>query len=483
MRIVLKAERIAYVLDGPLPESPIVDSYDEYHNAYQKHLDDNVIATCIILASMSPELQKQHEAMIAHAIIVHLKELFHEQARSERFEVSKLLFFSKMQERTSPVKYALKMNGYIVRLDQLGFRMDNELSIDFILAGLPYSFAQFVLNYRMNDKETSIPKLINLLKTVEPTLKKEGKIVMLVDSFGSKNKKKRKITKKKEGAAKKKAKETSSKGTCFHCGKEGHWKINCKAYMESKMKVAFDAPSSSGIYVIEVNTVSRDNLWVLDTDCGSHICNYMQGLRNSRRLAKGESDIQVSNGARVAAIAIRTYVLNLPSGLCLNLDNFFYVPASTKNIIYVSCLNKNGFHLNFHNSGCYIMLNDVFYIGGTLSNGIYILDMSNPILNVNDNKIQKGDNLKSSFLWHCPLGHINKMHMTKLNKSGSLGSFDYESFDTCESCLLGKMTKLPFKGKGERASGPLDLIHTNVCGPMSMHAKGGFIYFITLIDD
>ena len=48
--------------------------------------------------------------------------------------------------------------------------------------------------------------------------------------------------------------------------------------------------------------------------------------------------------------------------------------------------------------------------------------------------------------------------MSKLHKSGSLGSFDYESFDTCESCLLGKMTKLPFKGKGERAGGPLDLM-------------------------
>ena len=45
------------------------------------------------------------------------------------------------------------------------------------------------------------------------------------------------------------------------------------------------------------------------------------------------------------------------------------------------------------------------------------------------------------------------------------------------------MTKLSFKGKGECASGPLDLIHTDVCGPMSTHAKGGFIYFITFIDD
>ena len=124
-----------------------------------------------------------------------------------------------------------------------------------------------------------------------------------------------------------------------------------------------------------------------------------------------------------------------------------------------------------------------FYAGGTLSNGIYILDVSNPILNVNDNKRQKRDNLKSSVLWHCRLGHTSERRMTKLHKCGSLRSFDYESFDTCESCLLGKMTKLPFKGKGKRANKLLDLIHTDVYGPMSMHARGGFFYFITFIDD
>ena len=160
-----------------------------------------------------------------------------------------------------------------------------------------------------------------------------------------------------------------------------------------------------------------------------------------------------------------------------------HMPAVAKNIIYVFYFNKKGLHLNFCKNGFYIMLNDVFYAGGTLSNGIYILDISNPILNVNDNKRQKGNKSKSSFLWNCRLSHISEKHMTKLHKSGSLGSFDYESFDTCEFCLLGKMTKSPFNGKGERASGPLDLIHTDVYGPMFMHSRGGFIYFITFIDD
>ena len=82
-------------------------------------------------------------------------------------------------------------------------------------------------------------------------------------------------------------------------------------------------------------------------------------------------------------------------------------------------------------------MNDIIYASGTLSNGIYILDMPNP-LNVSDNKRSKGDNMKSSSSWHCRLGHIIERQITELHKSGSLGSFDCELFDKYESCLLGK---------------------------------------------
>ena len=56
----------------------------------------------------------------------------------------------------------------------------------------------------------------------------------------------------------------------------------------------------------------------------------MQCLRSSRKLTKGESKFRVGNGARVAAIALWAYVLNLPSDLCLNLDDGCYVPALMK---------------------------------------------------------------------------------------------------------------------------------------------------------
>ena len=45
------------------------------------------------------------------------------------------------------------------------------------------------------------------------------------------------------------------------------------------------------------------------------------------------------------------------------------------------------------------------------------------------------------------------------------------------------MTKRPFKAKGNRATIQLELVHTDVCGPMSVQARGGYEYFITFTDD
>ena len=90
-------------------------------------------------------------------------------------------------------------------------------------------------------------------------------------------------------------------------------------------------------------------------------------------------------------------------------------------------------------------------------------------------------NDSATYLWHCRLGHIGVKRMKKLHKAGFLESLGYESFDACESCLLGKMTKTPFSGTIERATDLLEIIHTDVCDPMSVDARGEYRYFLTFI--
>ena len=67
-------------------------------------------------------------------------------------------------------------------------------------------------------------------------------------------------------------KDGNDKGTCFHCGVKGHWKRNCKKYLNEKAQRKHGG--APGIYMIDTYLSSRDSAsWVLDTRCTSHICN------------------------------------------------------------------------------------------------------------------------------------------------------------------------------------------------------------------
>ena len=68
-------------------------------------------------------------------------------------------------------------------------------------------------------------------------------------------------------------------------------------------------------------------------------------------------------------------------------------------------------------------------------------------------------------------------------KNGLLNELENDSLPSCESCLEGKMTKRPFIGKCYRAKEALELIHSDLCGPLNVKAKGGLEYFISFIDD
>ena len=73
--------------------------------------------------------------------------------------------------------------------------------------------------------------------------------------------------------------------------------------------------------------------------------------------------------------------------------------------------------------------------------------------------------------------------MKKLHAVGLLESLDYESLGACKLCLMGKMTKTPFSGTMERATELLEIIHTDVCDPMSVKARDVYRYFLTFTDD
>ncbi|KAL0319620.1 UNVERIFIED_CONTAM: hypothetical protein Sradi_5223500 [Sesamum radiatum] len=107
------------------------------------------------------------------------------------------------------------------------------------------------------------------------------------------------------------------------------------------------------------------------------------------------------------------------------------------------------------------------------------------ILRLGDGKAVAAEAMGSLRLviWHARLGRISKDRIRRLVDSKSLEIDNLHHLPTCESCLKGKMSNKPFVGQSAIANGLLDLVHTNVCGPLSIPARGGFFYFITFTDD
>ena len=91
-------------------------------------------------------------------------------------------------------------------------------------------------------------------------------------------------------------------------------------------------------------------------------------------------------------------------------------------------------------------------------------------------------------LWHRRLGHLNVRSMKSLQhivKGLNLSSCKHDwSSMVCKGCIEGKQARQPFPKDGAtRATKPLELVHSDVCGPMKTTSIGRSRYFLTFIDD
>ena len=171
---------------------------------------------------------------------------------------------------------------------------------------------------------------------------------------------------------------------------------------------------------------------------------------------------------------------------------YFFIPSFRRNLISISMLHEQLFSIFFINNEIVISRNGLDIFHAKPENGLYVLRPTERSLNNSElfkvehpksNKRQKVSHNDNTYLWHLRLCHINLDRINRLVKDGPLRELYVSTLPICESCLEGKMTKRPFSAKGERSKEPLQLVHSDVYGPLSVQARGGYEYFVTFIDN
>nr|GEV46704.1 retrovirus-related Pol polyprotein from transposon TNT 1-94 [Tanacetum cinerariifolium] len=112
------------------------------------------------------------------------------------------------------------------------------------------------------------------------------------------------------------------------------------------------------------------------------------------------------------------------------------------------------------------------------TNGLLIEEVVGEAFNIKDED--------HSWLWHMRYGYLNFGDLKLLSSKGMVKGLDQINHpnQVCEGCLLGKHAKSLFlKESTSRAKEPLQLIHTDLCGPITLPSHGKNLHFMLFIDD
>ncbi|KAG6389145.1 hypothetical protein SASPL_150604 [Salvia splendens] len=139
--------------DIPNKESLEFATFDV--EAHQKHVDNASDAQCVMLSSMSLELQRQHEHMFPYEMFKHLESLYASQDQTMEYEILRDLFKCKLHDEGKVSEHVLKMIGLIE------------------------CFENFIVNFNMNNTKVRLPELHNMLKTYESSTAKVKSVLMV----------------------------------------------------------------------------------------------------------------------------------------------------------------------------------------------------------------------------------------------------------------------------------------------------------------
>jgi hypothetical protein len=160
------------------------------------------------------------------------------------------------------------------------------------------------------------------------------------------------------------------------------------------------------------------------------------------------------------------------------------VPWIKKNLIFESTIIDQNLKVEFFKTHCIVKdLQDHYKIvaSGVRVGGLYKLDVTNK-----NHQALTYATMPIENLWHQRYGHINYHDLLLLQKQSMVEGLPMlkNEYDACEGCALGKMHRDEFPSNPDRRKiDLLELVHSDVCGPMQTRSLGGAYYFLLFIDD
>lgn len=415
----------------------------------------------------------------AHKAWVNLQKAYEDTGLCRRLGLLRTLFSTKLKECQSMENYINKITDVAQQLTDIKAGLDDDFIAVILLSGLPEDYDPLIM--AIENSSITLSSEVVSAKLLQEKLRREDK----QDSVTA-------------------LAAVSKQPKCYSCKKPGHFKKDCPRWNKRKdISKRIVNTTKALLTALSVNVQSE--LWYVDSGATSHMC-------RDRHIMKDfveESSLQVivANGDKLSTMGRGTVQVKLRNGVIKTISDVYYVPNLTANLLSVSAMVNKGFRVVFGSGTCQILDKGVVVASAVLKNGTYVLDTvelesvqcNTKVFSQNSlaaNAAVKHETYRATpapdattvateTVWHRRLAHLNRRSMELLKRGMVSGiCYDDSKFEQCISCIEGKKTRLPFpKNSYNRATDILELIHTDLCGPMPCSSLSGAKYFLLFIDD
>jgi len=408
-----------------------------------------------------------------------LQDYHQKSSLSSKVILLKNLCSMKLAESGNMEEHIINMSIIKDKLEAIGENIKEELFIAMILGSLPDSYNSLINALESRPEEDLTLSLV------------KGKLIdeyrRRVSNSVEANEIQDKVLKTRDSG--KYTKPRHKLAECFFCKKKGHMKKDCKKYRAWKEKnekanaATADRNNKDNLCFNTSNEDDTRKSWYIDSGATSHMTNNREFF--DKTFTSVEDKVTVANGkeAKITGIGSgRIKCYNENATKTITLKNVLYIPSLHSNLLSVKKITEHGFIIEFKNKICNILEDKKIIVTAESVGNLYKLRTEHKALSS-----MKTHSDNCIHTWHRKLGHRDPDAIRKLvkeNMAYGITLQECEIKETCENCIQGKMSRKPFPNVSSRKSkNILEIIHSDVCGPMQTTTPGGKRYVLTMIDD
>ncbi|CAK9826054.1 Retrovirus-related Pol polyprotein from transposon TNT 1-94 [Anthophora retusa] len=487
--VLIKCDLWCYV--NSAIKKPTVDENDrESVAAASKWRNYDEKAMSEILLGISPcELKQVKNCKTSSELWSKLESTYESKGPARKATLLKRLVLRKMQSGGDVREHLKSFFDVVDKLEAMEVPINPDLLSILLLYSLPSTFETFRCAIESRDDLPS-PETLRIKIVEEYDARTNDDRNDVPDALAiNKNGRERFPARKKASA--REAREIGGKPSfrCFRCNEVGHRASECKqARGDDRRYTKASRHTSLYAEALRVDT-SRDKKWCLDSGCTSHLCNDANRFQTIKKA--NHSLLNLASNATTTVDGRGTVeIVTRVGGTTrnINLEETLYIPDLRSNLLSVAKITDRDLDVVFNKYGARVLdKHGNIILKANRIGGLYCVqdektDECGAISSPDDDTGPCND-LET---WHRRLGHTNVDDIRKAKHRQMIRGLEKYKLSgnmICEICAQGKMTRAPFSNKSKRKTMPLEIIHSDICGPMRTESNGGSLYFVTFIDD